>query len=134
MSSFSDLELNVSLRDRQVKFSHVGSDGFGDALWELNLSQELKSHIVESISWPLKEPIDLSTVDKSWEHSSSDSELVSDWGEAKSNMQISSDSVKEELEEYIGSILESLTLSSLSHLSENGVELVLGEKLWNPSG
>jgi hypothetical protein len=116
-----------------VQFSHVSGDGFRDALWELNFLQELKGNIVESISWPLKEPIDLSTVDKSWEHSSSESELVSDWGEAKSNMQVSSDSVEEELEEFIGSILKTLTLSSLSHLSKNCVELVLGEELRNPS-
>jgi hypothetical protein len=79
------------------------------------------------------EPIDLGTVNESGEHSSSDSELWSDWRESEGNVQVSSDSVHEELEQIVCGVWDTLTLGSLSHFSEDSVKFLLVEELWNPS-
>jgi hypothetical protein len=48
-------------------------------------------------------------------------------------MEVLSSLVQEELEELIGSILVPVGLGLTSDLSEETVELILGEELWNIS-
>lgn len=53
----------------------------------LNITEETFSDRLESILWPLREPINGGTIDKRWEVSHSVSEGISDWGEAQHDMQ-----------------------------------------------
>jgi hypothetical protein len=80
------------------------------------------------------EPIHGGTVDDSGEHSCSESESITDWGEAEGKMEVLSDLVEEELEELVWSVLVAGTLGFSSDLSEEAIKLILGEELWDPTG
>jgi len=98
---------------------------------ELNLSEESCSHVDQGVSWPFVEPIHGCTVDDSWEHSCPESEGIANWGEAETKMEIFPNLVEEEIEELIWSIQVTCTFGFSSHFSEQAVELVLGEELWD---
>ena len=79
------------------------------------------------------EPVHGSTVDDSWEHSSSDSESISNWGEAKSQMQVLSNLVLEEVKQGIRSILTTVLFGLRSNFTEDSIKLILREELWDVS-
>jgi hypothetical protein len=79
--------------------SHISSDSLSDFIArELNINELSGSDIDKSVSWPLKEPINRGVVNDGWELSCSDSEQVSYWGEAKTEMEVLSNFVEEEFE------------------------------------
>jgi len=102
-------------------------------VWKLNIDKESVGDVNESVFGPVKEIIHGGTIDDTWEHSSPDSECITDWGEAQSKMEIFSSFVKEEFKQLIWSILVSIGLSFSSYFTEDSINLVLEEELWNIS-
>jgi len=79
------------------------------------------------------EPVHGGTVDDTGELSSSESEGISDWGEAESQVKVLSGLAQEEVKELVRGIEVAGLLGFGSNLSENAVELVLSEELRNPT-
>jgi hypothetical protein len=127
-------ELLVGVADGQVSRGHVLSNGVADlGAWEFNFGEETLSDIDQSISWPVEEVIESGTVDDTWEHTSSESEGIADWGEADTKMEILSAFVQEELKQLIWCVLVSLSFSLTSDLTKKAIKLIFGEELWNIS-
>lgn len=134
VSSLKGQKFFVGLADGKMGLGHVAGYSLPDLVaWELDVNKLSGGDIYQSASRPLEEPIDRSAVDDSWEHSGSDSEQVSDWGEAEAKMEVSSHLVEEEVEEFIWDIVASGLLGFGPNLTDETVELVLREEVRDPS-
>jgi hypothetical protein len=113
---------------------HVLSDLFFDLIvTEVNLFEESLSDINESLLGPVLEPIDGGGIDESGEHTSPDTESGTNRGEAKSDVEILSSLILEVLKDSIHVVSNTLTLSLSSEFTKDGIKLLCGEQLWDPT-
>jgi len=77
------------------------------------------------------EVINSSRSNESGEHATSDTELISNRGEAEVHMQILLHFLEEESKEIIRSIEEAISFGFTSYLSLNGLKLILSKELGN---
>jgi len=89
------------------------------------------SYGVKGFRWPWVVPVHSAAVDDTWELSASVSELVTDWGESQTNVQVLSALLNEEVVNLISAITLFGLLCLLGHLIANGNLLVGWEQVWN---
>lgn len=115
---------------------HMFWDQLTDFLiWEhCNLLEELSGDTDKGILRPFMEPIYRGTIDKTGEHARADTESITDWGEAETQVKIPSNLVNEVVENWPRCILNSIWFGWGSDFTDDTVNFVFCEKFRNVAG
>ena len=89
------------------------------------------SYGVKGFCWPWVIPIHSAAVDDTWELSASVSELVTDWGESKADVEVLSADLDEVVVNLISAVTAVGFLCSLGHVIANGNLFIDWEQVWN---
>ena len=132
MATLQLLELLIGISNGQVGCSHILSNRLPNLVSrELDLTEEPIGDVDQGFKGPVEEVVHGGTVNDTREHTSPESESITYRREADTQMEVLSTFIKEELEQLVWRVLVSSTFGLTSDLTEESIELVLGEELWD---